>query len=121
MVGNTHGVNSNLVYFLGTGTLFNVSNIPGYKKFSVDNFLPVITGASAISTDLIFFSKGGNWSGASVSGFTVSKAYDPATGQLTISATQQIEATCNNTDQVKHSSQNMNISVYLIKGKIKTI
>ena len=69
---------------LGTGTSFNVSNYPGYKKFTTDNFYfnsvsyTANTGSGERSDGGYLTISGGN---------TLSKSYDASTGVLTISGT----------------------------------
>ena len=71
---------------LGTGTSFNVSNYPGYKKFTEDNFMLDATAVSCTAgywwynTNL---NQEGNASGSS----GITKSYNNSSGVLTIGGT----------------------------------
>jgi hypothetical protein len=71
---------------LGTGTSFNVSNISGYKNFTVANFIVCIQSFSSSGGANIAqgYAQSGGTS-ASVSP-TINKSYDSSTGVLTVSA-----------------------------------
>ena len=83
---------STKVYYLGTGTTFSAAAIPGYKNFTVDNF--VIRGVGSHSSSNMV--KGGvGKAGGGVASFSVTasasmtfnKSYDASTGVLTCSCT----------------------------------
>lgn len=114
MVGATHVNGGGLAYYLGTGTSFNVSHIPGYQNLTKDNF---IVGASAMSV-----SGGGgvayrdDLSMSVIGGGSISKSYDASKGVLTISGVSGSAV-------VAYSASGRfslsNYFAYLIKGKIK--
>ena len=79
MIGQTNAVNSGLVYYLGTGTKFDVSNIPGYEKFTKDNFI-VDCGTYSVSGS-------GTFCGSCSNSGKLTKSYNASTGILTISGT----------------------------------
>ena len=104
----------NQVYYLGTGTSFDVSGIPGYQNLTKDNF---IVGASAMSV-----SGGGgvayrdDLSMSVAGGGSISKSYDASKGVLTISGVSGSAAVAYSASG--HFSLS-NYFAYLIKGKIK--
>lgn len=106
----------NQVYYLGTGTSFNVSSIPGYQNLTADNF---IVGACSMSA-----SGGGSCPyrddiSMSVSGSgSISKSYDASTGKLTISGVRG-HASVNNGGPDAYFT--LTYFAYLIKGKIKSV
>lgn len=114
MVGATHVNSGGLVYYLGTGTSFDVSHIPGYKNLNEDNF---IVGASAMRV-----SGGGgvacrdDLSMSVIGGGSISKSYDASKGVLTISGVSGSAV-------VAYSASGRfdlsNYFAYLVKGKIK--
>ena len=116
MVGVTHSGNSGTtVYYLGTGTSFDVSNIPGYQNLTDENFIVgalsmnVSGGGGCPYRDDISMSVSG--------GGTISKTYVPSTGKLTIS---QISGSAS----VNHGGASGKFSMgsyfaYLVKGRIK--
>ena len=128
MVGNTHGVNSNLVYDLGAGTEFDVTNIPGYKNLTVDNFIIVVSNIS-VSTDVA----GNKGWGNSAGNIVPAKSYDATTGKLVLSdltAKATTQKRCNFSYNNQLSSDHtitssgtatLNCKVYCIIGNIKQI
>lgn len=114
MVGTTHVDSGGQIYYLGTGTSFDVSNIPGYQNLTADNF---IVGASAMSV-----SGGGgvanrdDLSMSVIGGGSISKSYDASKGILTISGVSGSAVVAYS------ASGRFNLSdyfAYLVKGKIK--
>lgn len=67
-------INGTKIVDLGTGNNINVSNIPGYKSFTVDNFIiePVSGGQTSVTPTNV----GGNLYCYA----DVSKSYDASTG-----------------------------------------
>ena len=127
MVGVTHGQNSGLVYYLGTGTSFDVSGIPGYHNLTIDNF---IVGMNNVSSSSWSFGSSGNDTlsvGASGAGF--SKSYNATTGKLSIGILRNnsISVSFRNNDNGSSGGigsgggSSVEVFAYLVKGKIKTI
>lgn len=72
------GGSSVTIYDLGTGNVFNVSNIKGYQNFTVNNFMYYVTssgGGNVVHTD--------SPHGAG-SGLSVNRLYDNTTGKYTV-------------------------------------
>ena len=111
MVGATHVNGGGLVYYLGTGTSFDVSNIPGYQNLTADNFIVGIsyvgnTGSKLPCRDDI---SGG------IQGTTVGKTYDAITGTLKITGNNIRFAGY----EVGTQTATTTFFAYLVKGKIK--
>lgn len=107
------------VYYLGTGTSFDVSNIPDYQNLTEHNFLVTVESAPGVGTGTGSMEY---WAAASASGFAVSKNYNASTGKLTVDGiSQSIVLNCAGNDAGKQDpkKQTLNIKVYLVKGKIK--
>lgn len=79
MVGTTHVAGGSQVYYLGTGTSFDVSDIPGYQKLTADNFI-VDCGEYTVSASCSLGGSGSNRA-------SITKKYDASTGILTLSNT----------------------------------
>ena len=103
------------VYYLGTGTSYDLSKIDGYQNFTTDNFIIefVSMGVSVFAT---------NWSGVSTysgsSTVSLSKTYDSSTGKLTIGNTSGGLCTGGNVNSHSYSAS---IKVYLVIGNVETI
>ena len=117
MQGMTNAVNSGLVYYLGTGTSFDVSSIAEYKNFTTDNF---IVGSTSFKADCgNGNSDGPNLGGGVGTSGSISKSYNSSSGVLTVSG----GGGSNSTDGGKLSINGSlgTCFAYLIIGKIKTI
>ena len=117
MLGSTNSGNSGLVYYLGSGTSFDVSNIPGYQNLTADNFIVGATrlnlsgGGRCPYRDDIRMSCGG--------GGTITKSYNAQTGKLTI-------GTISGSVSVNNGGPSASVNLgeyfaYLVKGNIKQI
>lgn len=119
MVGTTHVGSESQVYYLGTGTSFNVSSIPGYQNLTKNNFILVPNNGSGYGDN------NGNYCNQNedyqpYAGYTApSCVYNSSTGVLTVTngyATGGGRLS-------DHGTPTMNITlttkVYLVKGKIK--
>nr|DAE13844.1 MAG TPA: hypothetical protein [Siphoviridae sp. ctLNL10] len=112
MVGNTHGVNLDSVYFLGAGTSFNIkSKFPNdYKKFTNQNFMAGGT---------VNISNGDNNSGTGYASGTVSCSYNQSSGVLTVS-----NGGCRSSapqNATVWGAGSFNPKVWMCTGKIKPI
>ncbi len=113
--------NSNLgsVYYLGTGTSFNVSSkFPNdYQKFTSANFIVSVSGISNGGTDFFRYNEDVRMLAGS-SG--ISKNYNPSTGILTISG---ISYTAyhdrRGIGNVQGFGVSCTVSAYLVTGSIK--
>lgn len=103
------------VYYLGTGTSFNVSNIPDYQNLTKDNFI-----IRAISASFSAGEYGGYWNlGGS---FTPTVSYDSNTGVAKITGTSFSNSWRSDDGGANyHESGSLSFDVYLIKGKIKQL
>ena len=100
----------NQVYYLGTGTSFDVSGIPGYQNLTADNFIVATTsGVATGSTYEVTRSVTTN----------IQKSYNSQTGRLTVSGTSN--SADNNSHPWYHVSISITVMVYLVIGKIKTL
>lgn len=130
MIGETNAGSGALVYYLGTGTSFNVSGIPGYSNLTADNFIVEGTAGSASGTCAYGNRKAldGAYSSSTslnVSVGSYSKAYNASTGVLTIS-NPTLSASVSGTSSYHSVSGSASAvlgapKVYLIKGKIKSL
>ena len=107
---------SNLkVYYLGTGTSYDLSKIDGYQNFTIDNFIIEFVSMG----DYVFAT---HWSGVSEytgsSSVSISKTYDSSTGKLTIG---NISGSLKTGGNVNSHSYTISIKVYLVIGNIGTI
>ena len=82
------GKGKNVIKYLGTGTSFNISSIPGLNKNNItkDNFIVGITSMPSINTGK---NSNVNEHWAQASGFNLSKNYNPNTGILTVGGNGQ--------------------------------
>ena len=130
MVGNTHGVNSNLVYKLNVelksittkeaagdwssnqryGYKADISKVyPLYKKLSEDNFIIELLGGSGSSSI-------GNGGAQNTGNSTLSKSYNADTGILTIDGTGHYHSYDGSSCKF-----NTSICVYLVLTKVKEL
>lgn len=109
----------NQVYYLGTGTSFDVSGIPGYQNLTADNFIVGI-GSMPYSSTGSSSAIDNNVKGRA-SGLTLSKSYNASTGKLTISGNGQ-KVYIENDDRIHQiCTQSGTVYAYLVKGSIKTL
>lgn len=119
MTGKTNAGSGAQVFYLGTGTSFDVSNVPGYQNLTKDNFIVEVNSVSS--------SFNGDWAGTGSSGnsfsFTPTKTYNASTGQLTITRTSGSASGSNNgwAGGNTSGSASVSVSVYLVKGNIKQL
>ena len=119
--------NSNLagVYYLGTGTSFDIkSKFPDdYHRFTADNF--IVGGSSGNVVAAKSYTDG--ISGipvARANGFSISKSYDAQTGILTVSGnTQQIRQGYDKAVNTTYgnAAQTIETSCWLVIGKIQQL
>lgn len=118
MIGTTNANSGTQVFYLGTGTSFDVSNIPGYQNFTADNF--VIVAKSIYS-----FTSSESHAHSYVSNSVTIKptcSYNNKTGILSVSNTGASYYAYPSSANGAYTSFNMNdYYVLLITGKIKTI
>ena len=126
MIGTTNANSGTQVFYLGTGTSFDVSNVPGYQNLTVDNFI-IDCGKLTVSGSATYCG------GCSNSNILVPE-YDASTGKLTISNTS-ISASNGEThngvwnygEGFSDKGFTINVSasrvphVWLCKGKIKQL
>lgn len=115
MIGSTNAGSACQVYYLGTGTSFDVSNIPGYQNLTANNFIVGATGlglsgggSCPYRDDISMGCSGGG---------SISKSYNATTGKLTIGAVS-------GSVYVNNGGPTANVGLggyfaYLVKGKIK--
>ena len=105
--------NSIKVYYLGTGTSYDLSKIDGYQNFTINNFI-----IEFVSMKVSVFAT--NWSGVSTysgsSTVSLSKTYDSSTGKLTIGKISGGLCTGGNVNSHSYSAS---IKVYLVIGNIQ--
>lgn len=118
MDGKTNAGSAGQIYYLGTGTSFDVSGIPGYQNFTEDNFI-----IDLVSLKCNVSSWGVGESSASGSNTSVvNKTYDATAGTLKISgagisaSARHINGGCG-----ASASTSLTINVYLVAGKINCI
>lgn len=103
------------IYYLGTGTSFDVSSIPGYQNLTADNFVVMPnTGRNETSYNCNDTDRGISTS------LTRSIAYNKSSGTFTCSYTASGGAHSANGGN-GGVSVSVACKVYLIIGKIKTI
>ena len=113
MIGQTNAVNSGFAKYLGTGTNFDVSDIPGYKNFTVDNFIVAVKSATYKG------SANGDGSAGASGSLSVKKSYDSSTGTLKITGSSG-SASGNSEYMTASASCSLSLEVYcLINVKIK--
>lgn len=120
------------IYYLGTGTSFNVSSYEGYQNFTANNFLVVpstikISGNSNAGNGNSegYVNLGGSVGASGSNSTTLKKSYNSSTGKLTISNTSVSASYSNSTDGGKLNTGGNcsgsfgSIKVYLVIGTIK--
>ena len=115
--------NSN-VYYLGTGTSFNVSSISGFENFDSSNFIVGGISAPDMKTSRYTTGAGNVEDRAAARGFTINKTYDKTTGILSLSGTSQtiqIHKNSNGYSSWASDQQNINCFAYLVLGNIQNI
>lgn len=121
MVGTTHVAGGCQVFYLGTGTSFNVSHIPGYQNLTADNFLVV---AQSITINGTFFNNGGssNYYCGNANTSAVVKSYNAASGVFSCGnsvSTKYYPGQTAAGDYYNTITAAFSPKVYLVKGKIK--
>lgn len=119
MVGATNVNGGGLVYYLGTGTSFDVSHISGYQNLTADNFIVCLPEKLTLSAS--GGGRGSSGTGRTVSG-TSGKSYNASTGILTVNSLSTsfgIGADEGNGHWCNGSASVSAPKVYLVKGKIK--
>lgn len=124
MIGTTNANSGTQVFYLGEGTSFDVSDIPGYKELTVDNFI-VDCGTYNLNVSC---SLGGSGSNST----RLTKNYNASTGVFTLGNTSVSASGGTNysavweygegfTNRYVHGDANVtrNPQVWLCKGKIK--
>ena len=131
--GKTAWVNGNLitgtaknsnVYYLGTGTSFNVSSISGFENFDSSNFIVGGISAPDMKTSRYTTGAGNVEDRAAARGFNINKTYDKTTGILSLSGTSQtiqIHKNSNGYSSWASDQQNINCFAYLVLGDIQNI
>lgn len=126
MIGTTNANSGTQVFYLGTGTSFDVSNVPGYQNLTEDNFI-VDCGTYTVSGSATYCG------GCSASN-SLKKSYNASTGILTISDTS-VGASNGETHTAVweygtgfedkgftiNVSASRNPQVWLVKGNIKQL
>lgn len=126
MTGKTNAGSGAQVFYLGTGTSFDVSNVPGYQNLTVDNFI-VDCGTYTVSGS-------GTYCGSCSNSSSLVKSYNASTGILTIS-NECVSASHGETHNAVweygegfsdkgftiNISASRNPQVWLCKGKIKQL
>lgn len=117
-----NAINScNQVYYLGTGTSFDVSSIPGYENLTEENFLPRVVSINswtATSADKLDSCKGTNLSNVP------SVTYNATTGKVTVNNNMGGWYCSGNANGSNYSSSGnitAKIELYLVKGELKTV
>ena len=110
MVGTTHVNNGAQVFDLGTGTNFNVSDIPGYQNLTADNF--IVCSASCSGSAVEFHSCGATAAHG--------KTYNASTGILSITGGTASASGSGSSSTCRLSLTLSAPRVYLVKGKIKS-
>lgn len=101
--------NCNMVYRLGAGMSFNVSHIPGYTRFTADNFIVCSTPCTGNAVEF--------HSCSAVASHQ--KTYNASTGVLTITGGS---ASASDAGSVSTCQLSMSLAapyVFLVKGSIK--
>lgn len=110
MVGITHVSNGAQVYDLGTGTSFNVSDIPGYQNLTADNFIVCSASCSGSAAEIHSCSAKA----------AHSKTYNANTGILSITGGSASASASGSVTTCRLSLTLSAPQVYLVKGKIKS-
>lgn len=126
MIGKTNAGSGTQVFYLGTGTSFDVSNVPGYQNLTEDNFI-VDCGSYSLNVSCSLGGSGSN-------NTSITKKYNPVTGILTLENTSVSASGGTNFSAVWEygegfsnryvygsASVTRNPQVWLCKGKIKQL
>ena len=110
------------VYYLGTGTSFNISDIPGYENLTADNFIVGVSASNSIRASGSDSNK--NYANCQYNNFSLSKSYNNTTGVLTIGGNSySITACCSsgNSNFCADGAASGSVSpfVYLVVGTIE--
>lgn len=121
MIGKTNANAGTQAYYLGEGTSFDVSGIPGYQNLTADNFLVV---ADSITINGTFFNNGGSstYYCGNANTSAVVKSYNAASGVFTCGnsvSTKYYPGQTAAGDYYNTVSAAFSPKVYLVKGKIK--
>lgn len=121
MIGKTNANAGTQAYYLGEGTSFDVSGIPGYQNLTADNFLVV---AGSITINGTFFNNGydSSYYCGNPSTSVVTKSYNAASGVFTCGnsvSTKYYPGQTAAGDYYNTVSAAFSPKVYLVKGKIK--
>ena len=108
------------IYYLGTGTSFNVSSYEGYQNFTVDNFIVGATGLAASASGGVGYAD--DYHTSFGGGGNISKSYNSSTGVFkitipTFGGSAYSGSGAGGTWSV--SGGLTNIKVYLVIGTIK--
>lgn len=116
---NVSALNSSSVYYLGTGTSFDVSNIPGYQNLTKDNFIVCACSLSGSGTGGYYFNSVTESSNFSMPTVTPTVTY--SNGKLTITNTSTSGSAGGGSPSSfgRASASLSNIKVYLVIGDIK--
>lgn len=112
-------LNSSSVYYLGTGTSFDVSNIPGYQNLTKDNFIVCACSLSGSGTGGYHFNSVTESTNFSMPTVTPTVTY--SNGKLTITNTSTSGSAGGGSPSSfgRASASLSNIKVYLVIGDIK--
>ena len=112
-------LNSSSVYYLGTGTSFDVSNIPGYQNLTKDNFIVCACSLSGSGTGGYYFNSVTESTNFSMPTVTPTVTY--SNGKLTITNTSTSGSAGGGSPSSfgRASASLSNIKVYLVIGDIK--
>lgn len=110
MQGKTNAGSGAQVYNLGTGTSFDVSDIPGYQNLTADNF--IVCSASCSGSAAEFHS----CSATAAHG----KTYNAGTGILSITGGSASASGSGSSSTCRLSLTLSEPQVYLVKGRIKS-
>lgn len=116
---NVSALNSSSVYYLGTGTSFDVSNIPGYQNLTKDNFIVCACSLSGSGTGGYYFNSVTESTNFSMPTVTPTVTY--SNGKLTITNTSTSGSAGGGSPSSfgRASASLSNIKVYLVIGDIK--
>lgn len=114
------------VYYLGTGTSFNIAQMfpNDYTNLTADNFL-VVADDGTISASGSGSYGSSTWSGSSTSATNITKNYDAISGVLTckntLSVTTKVYSGSGALKINLANSTNNACKVYLVIGDIETV
>lgn len=116
---NVSALNSSSVYYLGTGTSFDVSNIPRYQNLTKDNFIVCACSLSGSGTGGYYFNSVTESTNFSMPTVTPTVTY--SNGKLTITNTSTSGSAGGGSPSSfgRASASLSNIKVYLVIGDIK--